>query len=558
MKFFNDNDNCDREKLKFYADKAKEAINLNINFHKQKETYEKYIKEIKSILFEKEKIKDNFINLNKQLKENIEKLQQEYDKIKSLKYDIYYRNCTDELEMERPLLNQLKSDKFTLEYTLSQKDNIIRVLTYNIKNALIFTLFRQPKKDTFLDLKEGNSVITSITNQMQEILLKNCKNYNAFIEKIKRKQKKIERLKTKIMQLRESLYNFNLEKSKLNQKCFMSSNSSNIISIQINTNSNLKTTDRTVSTYEVTPTKKILQNNVDMNNKFEIKYLANKKYEEDIKYNNIKNNTENEDYINKAIMSTVIPESFKSKNHLSINPIINCETINNEIEFTPSKNSEENKINLITNKALSAENRKTKQHRKKKNIKDDKIIHEFLNLEELFQTTGSENESEGIIIDAVIHSDDETTLEKKVIQKKNFYDTYLEQIESKIPKLNLDLIEFNKLKVYQEIDLYSLQRRNYKNMSIEDNIEITKKKIRKIKKKVDINSKKAEAMKKFIEDLKSKYILYKRIKTKSSALNSKVNYIASNEIIDLNQVEEEEDENDIGSDYLNENEEITE
>ena len=65
-------------------------------------------------------------------------------------------------------------------------------------------------------------------------------------------------------------------------------------------------------------------------------------------------------------------------------------------------------------------------------------------------------------------------------------------------------------------------------------------------------------MKKFIEDLKSKYILYKRIKTKSSALNSKVNYIASNEIIDLNQVEEEEDENDIGSDYLNENEEITE
>ena len=157
----------------------------------------------------------------------------------------------------------------------------------------------------------------------------------------------------------------------------------------------------------------------------------------------------------------------------------------------------------------------------------------------------------------LIHSDDETILEKKVIQKKNFYDTYLEQIESKIPKLNLDLIEFNKLKVYQEIDLYSLQRRNYKNMSVEDNIEITKKKIRKIKKKVDINSKKAEAMKKFIEDLKSKYILYKRIKTKSSALNSKVNYIASNEIIDLNQVEEE-DENDIGSDYLNENEEITE
>ena len=147
---------------------------------------------------------------------------------------------------------------------------------------------------------------------------------------------------------------------------------------------------------------------------------------------------------------------------------------------------------------------------------------------------------------------------KKVIQKKNLYDTYIDDIEEKIPKINLDLIEFNKLKVYQEIDLYSLERRNYKNMSIEDNIEMTKKKIKKIKKKVNINSKKAEAMKNFIDDLKNKYILYKRIKTKSSAINSKVNYIANHEIIDLNKVEEEENEDDYGSDYLNENDEITE
>ena len=66
-------------------------------------------------------------------------------------------------------------------------------------------------------------------------------------------------------------------------------------------------------------------------------------------------------------------------------------------------------------------------------------------------------------------------------------------------------------------------------------------------------------MKKFIDDLKNKYILYKRIKTKSSAINSKVNYIANHEIIDLNQVEEEDNEdNDYGSDYLNENDELTE
>ena len=246
--------------------------------------------------------------------------------------------------------------------------------------------------------------------------------------------------------------------------------------------------------------------------------------------------------------------------------IKNSEALKNETEFTLNKNYNENKnINylnyFLNNKALSAENRKTKKIKNKKNIKNDKIIQSFQNLEELFGSTDSENEQEEIIIDTVIHSDDETTLENKIIPKKSLSKTYLQEIQSKIPKINLDLIEFNKLKVFQEIDLYSLQRRNYKNMSVDDNINIIKKKIKKIKNKININSKKAEAMKKFIDDLKNKYILYKRIKTKSSAFNSKVNYIANHEIIDLNQVEEKEEDdidNDYGSDYLNENDELTE
>ena len=60
MKNFNDIDNNDKEKLKYYAEKAKEAINLNINYHKQKEKYENYIREIKSILFDKDNIQANF------------------------------------------------------------------------------------------------------------------------------------------------------------------------------------------------------------------------------------------------------------------------------------------------------------------------------------------------------------------------------------------------------------------------------------------------------------------------------------------------------------------
>ena len=561
MKNFNDIDNNDKEKLKYYAEKAKEAINLNINYHKQKEKYENYIREIKSILFDKDNIQANFRKIIIKLKENKDKLQQEYEKIKSLKYDIYYKNCTDELEMGRPLLNQLKSDKFTLEYTLSQKDNMIKVLSINMKNSLYFSLFRQPKRDTFLDIKEGDLTIKEITNQIQSIILKNSKSFNALNEKCKRKQKKIEQLKDKIKQLKEYIYLLKFEKTKINQENYLRSYASNKISNQVNSISNLKTTDRTISTYDTTSAKKILENKENINNNgFKLSNSLGKNYEEDFKFINKKDNVTN------AIMSTIIPESLNYLKHSRMKNIKNSEALKNETEFTLNKNYNENKNinyfnNFLTNKALSAENRKTKKIKNKKNIKNDKIIQSFQNLEELFGSSNSENEQEEIIIDTVIHSDDETTLENKIIPKKSLSGTYLQEIQSKIPKINLDLIEFNKLKVFQEIDLYSLQRRNYKNMSVDDNINITKKKIKKIKNKININSKKAEAMKKFIDDLKNKYILYKRIKTKSSAINSKVNYIANHEIIDLNQVEEKEEDdidNDYGSDYLNENDELTE
>ena len=563
MKNFNDIDNNDKEKLKYYAEKAKEAINLNINSHRQKEIYENYIRKIKSILFDKDNIQTNFRKIIVKLKENKDKLQQEYEKIKSLKYDIYYKNCTDELEMGRPLLNQLKSDKFTLEYTLSQKDNMIKVLSINMKNSLYFSLFRQPKRDTFLDIKEGDLTIKEITNQIQSIILKNSKSFNALNEKCKRKQKKIEQLKDKIKQLKEYIYLLKFEKTKINQENYLRSYASNKISNQVNSISNLKTTDRTISTYDTTSAKKIIENKENINNNgFKLSNSLGKNYEEDFKFINKKDNVTN------AIMSTIIPESLNYLKHSRMKNIKNSEALKNETEFTLNKNYNENKNininyfnNFLTNKALSAENRKTKKIKNKKNIKNDKIIQSFQNLEELFGSSNSENEQEEIIIDTVIHSDDETTLENKIIPKKSLSGTYLQEIQSKIPKINLDLIEFNKLKVFQEIDLYSLQRRNYKNMSVDDNINIIKKKIKKIKNKININSKKAEAMKKFIDDLKNKYILYKRIKTKSSAINSKINYIANHEIIDLNQVEEKEEDdidNDYGSDYLNENDELTE
>ena len=155
-----------------------------------------------------------------------------------------------------------------------------------------------------------------------------------------------------------------------------------------------------------------------------------------------------------------------------------------------------------------------------------------------------------------MHSDDEIILENNIRPKKTLSETYKEKIEKEIPKINLSLIEYNKLKIYQEIDLYSLQRRNYKEQSIEEKIKILLKEIKKIKNKENLNCKKAKVMKKFIDDLKDKYILYKSIKTKSSAINCEVKYISNNEIVELKNTEN--DSGSIGSDYLNEDDEISE
>ena len=562
MKNNNDNEYNNKEQLKYFAERAKEVITLNINYHKQKEIYEKYIKEIKKILFDKDKLQDNILKINNQLKSNISILQQDYEKLKSYKYNNYYKLLTDDLEMGKPLLNQLKTDNFTLDQTLTQKSDIIKVLSLNMKNSLIFSLFRPPKRDTLLDLKEGNSAISEIIGKTQSDMLINCKDYNAFKERCKKIKKRKEQLKNTIKQLIGYINILKVENEKLDRKynnmiinpsCFK----------KIVVSYNLKTSDRTYSENKENIDYNIIKNS----NKFDLENSTIKKYEEDI---TIKK--EDHNHIIKAIMSTIIPDTVNigRNNRLKNNQTpTKCDTPKNDIDIIQSKNSEENKIilnnnyNFNNNKALSAENR-SKKKTKNKNINNIKtnipIIESFQNLSELFQSTDSDNEQEEIIIDNVIHSDDDTTLEKKVISNKSIQETYLPKIKSVIPKINLDLIEFNKLKAYQEIDLYSLERRNYKNLSLDENINMIKKSIRKLQKKININSKKVIAMKKYIDDLKNKYILFKKIKTNSSAFNSKVNYIANHEIIDLNKVEEDEDENenDIGSDYLNENEEITE
>ena len=548
--------------LNSYAEKAKEKIDTNNNLHKIYNLYLSYINEIKNILSNKDKIEQNIINLNINLKNNIKINKLEYEKLKS-KYDDYRQKCTDELEMERPLLDQVSSDYFTLKYSLLQKDLLIQKLKNNIKGSKKYNLFREPKREEFIENKEANAFIKTISDESQLSLLIIAKKYNKLKEKVKKRQQKaIALIETK--KLLDEFIN------SINNNCILKNKDNQCI------DSEIKTRDKTSSTNNSS-------NNIDNIKSFNSKSNKNfnfcdnlKLYEEDTNYTNCNNkkiiidNTEN---ITNAILSATIPNSFKSFKVLSANPIldpilnkeINSNKYNNininNIINEEGKNSKKN-YNINISKALSEDNRNLKKDRKQiknknRNKNNNKIIQSFLNLEDLFEDDSPIEEESEALIDIIINSDDETIFENKISQNKSISKTYIEKVTKEIPKINLALIEYNKLKVNQEIDLYSLQRRNYKGENMEDNIKMMSKKIKGIEKKENLNNKKAIIMKKYIDELKNKYLLYKKIRTKSSAFNCEVKYFSNNEIIDLKNSDNDNENNSFGSDYLNEDDEIS-
>ena len=558
MKQNSEKELIDKNILKNLAEKAKKEMNLNNNLNKIKDVYSIYINEIKKILYDKEKLEENLLNLNINIKNNIEKIKQEYQKLKLSKYDIYYQKCTDELDMGRPILNQMRNDAFILKNSLVEKGYLIEKLRANLKRSNLYNIFREPKREVFLDNKSGNTNIKDENEKQQLNLLKIARKLNAFVDKSKKREQKINKLKNKIKQLNELIYFLKSEK-KINQ-------------LNMTLNSENKTLDNTPSINKEINIQdhKIPETKSFPTNQNKILLLENsKKYKKDDVDKEIENNYEinlNKNNITKAIINTQIPKTFMKLKSISVNPMLmqdlefnNKDNNDNIINEDTNYSTDKKYFDLENKKALSAENRATKKIKKAQ--KNNIIIQTFLNLEELFESNDSENDKddEGILIESVIHSDDDTTLEERVKPKSSLSKTYNERILKQIPNINLSLIEFNKLKVYQEIDLYSLQRRNYKGQNIEDNIKTMKKKYKKLKIKERLNYKKEKAMKKFIDDLRNKYILYKKIRTKSSALNSKVKYISNNEIIDLNKLEkEDESDMDVGSDYLNEDDEISE
>ena len=191
------------------------------------------------------------------------------------------------------------------------------------------------------------------------------------------------------------------------------------------------------------------------------------------------------------------------KNHL----LKKRKYIDKFIKFCEGKKLKESRI-------FKEDEDKTSQQ--KNDDKNKKKKPEFLTVSKMFDVNNEEGKEEAII-DHELHSDDEVVFEKKIKQpKKLTKDENLKKIKEIVPKVDLTMIEYNKQKVMNDADLYSVQKREFEAQDIDQQIkEMTKQneKSRHIKRK---NKKKVQALENFINKLENDIRLLKKLKMKTS------------------------------------------
>ena len=240
-------------------------------------------------------------------------------------------------------------------------------------------------------------------------------------------------------------------------------------------------------------------------------------------------------------------KKYMDTENLNVNTNQNTSTIKNK------KDRKKGLFKSVVGENNSDENRGNssgKKNRPKKSTKD--IIKEFIKVEDLFNISSEEEK----IIDDELHSDDESVFENRISQPVQLSKTYLDEVRQFIPQINLKQIEYNKLKIIGEADIYSLQRRKYKNQNIDGNIKDFKKKIEKINDKLTVIKIKENAMKNYLEKCKENYETLRPLRMQTSVYKKEIKFIKKSLFGGDDKIDElSDDEGGVGSDYGNEEKE---
>lgn len=476
------------------------------------------------------KYKEQLSVLNSKLREEINKNNKKQENI--------LNNISQDLSLANQTLTQFSVDNFILNNTIDKFNWRIKTLNGNIESSKKYDIFREPKRETEMEIKQSRNTIVLVNLENQQKMLSFCRSYENYKTKNIKKEKQI-----KIYKQKKSIFK-NLIKF-YGDKLYGDDN-------KILDDINKKNEQNSKEKVDIT--KRIKTNPV--NKKMFPMITKNNLEDKDIATINEKE--EDESNLN---------EKNESKNKINDND--NDETLLNKTSLIIDNDTSLFK-NIYNEK--DKENAVNKGKRKKINI---------LKIDELLDIDNISVENEEIIDDE-LNSDDEVFFEKKIKPKKKISTDFLNNIKKEVPSINLSQIEFNKLKVINEADAYSLQRRNFEQGNINGKIKNIRLQIKSLSKKVSMNKKKLDAIHNFIEDVKYNYKLLRPIKVQTSAAANPVHYIreklldAVEESINESEIKEkkllsdnkfktektaleegmENDEEIVGSDYSDEDEYI--
>ena len=471
MNTINEKEQFTKYSLALLADKARTYIIQNKYLIEKIKAFKQEIILVKNSITNfsnsSDKNNNNLIasKYNQQLSLLNNQLKEDINKILS-KQNILYKNFIDDLNIKNRALSQLSIDNFILNNTLNKLNFRIKSLDKSIDASIAHDLFGEKKRESELDIKKSKNIFIVYNLELQQKMLSYCRAFSIYRYKNSKKLKKINNLKKKIFALIDIIKFYN-------SKLYEESENNN------NNKAEFITNEKTSK-----GSNKIFIKKETYINKKKRRKSINKIY--DIKISDIMNKS------NKSKEDKLRKNSFEKKSlNINIkNLFMESTDINNEkkVEKTPRK-----KINLLK-------------------------IDELLDIDNI----QAEDET---IINNELNSDDEVLFEQKIKPKKKISTDFISDLRKNVPIINLSQIEFNKIKVINEADAYSFQKRNLEQNDISWKVKHTKKQIKNLTKKISLNQNKLKVIHNFIEDVKYNYKLLRPIKVQSSAAGNPVTYI---------------------------------
>ena len=439
-----------KQQIQSLAEMAINKIYENKFLEEQKERYTKQINFIKNILINNAKLEKNDYSKNNLIL--IEKIKDFYNSLVSSKYELekekkklynklssYKDNLLNDHSINKQSLANIQLDNLLLTYQLKEKDDIIKMLSKSIESQKDSQYFKEPKREVSVNNKWGEYYMQVNLNNTSEKMMSENQNFISFNNKCYKKEKEKNKINEKKKYFNDVIKYFE------NYLCKNSSNDKDISS-NIIKNNNKKNIKDKKSVLE----KKMLTKTMILTNDNELSLFDQKE--------------------DNLFGENLLIDKEKKKAE--------------EIHDDDDKNITVNQNNLYTSVLVDNQNYESlfkyysqdimdKNNKNSKNNKKQKM--NFLTVDELFDVNNIEGKSEAIIDDE-LHSDDEVVFEKKIKPLKKISIHYLPKIKGQVPKINLSQIEFNKKKVMNEADLYSMQRRKFQMDNLDENIRTMKKK----------------------------------------------------------------------------------